>query len=74
MAFEGYTPANLREIRSIYGLTQQDVASITGTASARTVAKWEKDIDSGVQRADMPHKKWLMLLAACREYEKSFRE
>jgi hypothetical protein len=58
----GYTPANLRAVRKKYNLTQQQVADITGTASYRTVVKWETATDSTAARADMPLKKWLMLL------------
>ncbi len=58
----GYTPQNLRLIRSLCGLTQQQVADMTGTASYRTVVKWETDLNSGAQRADMPLYKWRLLL------------
>ena len=58
----GYTPQNLRLIRSRYGLTQQQVADMTGTANYRTVLKWETDLNSSSQRADMPLYKWRMLL------------
>lgn len=59
----GYTPSNLRTIREAHGLTQSEVAQITGTANYRTVVKWEAHHDSTAQRADMPLKKWLALLA-----------
>lgn len=58
----GYTPKNLKIIRKQYGLTQQQVADMTGTASYRTVVKWETDLNSKTQRADMPLRKWAMLL------------
>lgn len=70
----GYTPRNLRLIRSRYGLTQREVARLTGTASYRTVAKWEADLNSGVQRADMPLKKWLMLLNSIRNFTEKYTE
>lgn len=52
----GYTPNNLKAIRAKHGLTYQQVADATGTASWRTAAKWERN------EADMPYKKWQMLL------------
>lgn len=58
----GYTPQNLKKIRKQYGLTQKQVADITGTVNGRTVAKWEVDLESTAQRADMPLRKWKMLL------------
>ena len=58
----GYTPKNLRTIRKKYSLTQQQVADITHTANYRTVVKWETDLDSSAQRADMSYAKWKMLL------------
>lgn len=58
----GYTPHNLRLIRKRYGLTQQQVADMTDTANYRSVVKWETDLSSGAQRADMPLYKWRMLL------------
>lgn len=63
----GYTPQNLKMIRKQYGLTQQQVADITGTSNYRTVVKWEADLDSKVQRADMPLRKWYLLLKAVGE-------
>ena len=58
----GYTPLNLRLIHKQYGLTQQQVADMTDTANYRTVLKWETDLNSSSQRADMPLYKWRMLL------------
>ena len=37
----GYTPNNLRAIRAKYGLTQKQVAEITGTSKLFTVGRWE---------------------------------
>lgn len=58
----GYTPQNLKMIRKQYGLTQQQVADMTGTSNYRTVVKWETELNSNAQRADMPLRKWTMLL------------
>lgn len=60
----GYTPTNLKLIRKRYGLTQQHVAEITDTANYRSVVKWETELSSNSQRADMPLRKWVMLLDA----------
>lgn len=60
----GYTPGNLKIIRNKYNLTQQQVAEMTGTASYRSVVKWETELNSNAQRADMPLRKWVMLLDA----------
>ena len=57
----GYTPKNLRSLRQHYELKQQEVANIVGVSSWRTVAKWEADI-SLPSHADMPYRKWLILL------------
>lgn len=58
----GYTPANLRHLRAQYGLTQSELAKLAGVA-LRTVQQWEADLDKATH-ADMPHKKWVNLLAA----------
>lgn len=56
----GYTPANLKALRRRYGLTQQNVADITG-ATLKTAQKWEAS-PSMSSFANMPHTKWLKLL------------
>lgn len=58
----GYTPKNLKKIRSENKLTQQEVADITGTAMWRTVSKWEKDLGESTHM-DMPYTKWVALLS-----------
>ncbi|MFC2416876.1 MAG: helix-turn-helix domain-containing protein [Eikenella corrodens] len=57
----GYTPNNLRAIRAKYGLTQKQVAEITGTSKLFTVGRWEAAVGAP-NHADMPHTKWLRLL------------
>ena len=61
----GYTPANLKALREKHGLTQQQVADITGS-KLKTAQKWEAS-PSMSSYANMPHTKWLKLL----EYLKS---
>lgn len=61
----GYTPANLKKLRQQHGLTQQNVADITGS-TLKTAQKWETS-PSMSSFANMPHAKWLKLL----EYLKS---
>lgn len=56
----GYTPANLKAVRQKYGLTQNQVADITG-ATLSTAQKWEAAM-SLKTHADMPHTRWLILL------------
>lgn len=56
----GYTPANLKALRQKYGLTQQQVADITGVALP-TAQRWEAS-PSQKSFANMPHTKWLELL------------
>ncbi|CWN44389.1 TPA: helix-turn-helix domain-containing protein [Neisseria meningitidis] len=56
----GYTPANLKAIRQKYGLTQKQVADITG-ATLSTAQKWEAAM-SLKTHSDMPHTRWLLLL------------
>lgn len=56
----GYTPANLRAVRQKYGLTQKQVAEITG-ATLSTAQKWEAAM-SLKTHSDMPHTRWLILL------------
>lgn len=56
----GYTPLNLKHLREIYNLTQEDVAKILGVAN-RTVQQWEATPDKNTF-ATMPHKKWISLL------------
>ena len=56
----GYTPANLKALRKMYRLTQQDVANITKVSLA-TAQRWEA---SSKQKsyASMPHQQWLILM------------
>ena len=56
----GYTPANLRHLRQIYGFTQSDIAKRIGT-TLRSVQGWEADITAKTH-SDMPHRKWVALL------------
>lgn len=56
----GYTPANLKALRQQHGLTQQQVADITGS-TIKTAQKWEAS-PSMSSFANMPHTKWLKLL------------
>ena len=56
----GYTPANLKSLRQQHGLTQQNVADITGS-TLKTAQKWETS-PSMSSFANMPHTKWLKLL------------
>ena len=56
----GYTPVNLKALRQQYGLTQQQVADITGS-KLKTAQKWEAS-PSMSSYANMPHTKWLKLL------------
>lgn len=56
----GYTPNNLKALRQEYGLTQQQVADITGS-TIKTAQKWEAS-PSMSSFANMPHTKWLKLL------------
>lgn len=56
----GYTPANLKALRREHGLTQQNVADITGS-TLKTAQKWETS-PSMSSYANMPHTKWLKLL------------
>ncbi|MEF9957391.1 MAG: helix-turn-helix transcriptional regulator [Acinetobacter sp.] len=57
----GYTPNNLKALRAKHNLTQKQVAEITDTKAARTISKWETDLDD-ISHADMPAKKWRNLL------------
>lgn len=56
----GYTPNNLKALRQQHGLTQQQVADITGS-KIKTAQKWETS-PSMSSFANMPHTKWLKLL------------
>ena len=56
----GYTPNNLKALRQQHGLTQQNVADITGS-TLKNAQKWEANPDLK-SYANMPHKKWLKLL------------
>lgn len=60
----GYTPANLKAVRQKYGLTQKQVADITG-ATLSTAQKWEAAM-SLKTHSDMPHTRWLLLLGYVR--------
>lgn len=57
----GYTPANLKALRKQFGLTQAQVAEITGTKTGYGVRRWEASLDAK-NRADMPLAKWVKLL------------
>jgi DNA-binding transcriptional regulator YiaG len=61
----GYTPANLRHLRNIYGITQTEVGKRTQTA-LRTVQNWEADVDTQ-DHSGMPHRKWVMLQKSLRD-------
>lgn len=61
----GYTPANLKALRREHGLTQQQVADITGS-TLKTAQKWETS-PSMSSFANMPHTKWLKLLEYLRD-------
>ena len=56
----GYTPSNLKLLRRMYRLTQQQVADITGVALA-TAQRWEANPNQK-SFANMPHTKWVILL------------
>lgn len=56
----GYTPNNLKALRQMYRLTQQQAADITGVALA-TAQRWEAN-PKQKSFANMPHTKWLKLL------------
>ncbi|WP_308074597.1 helix-turn-helix domain-containing protein [Neisseria polysaccharea] len=56
----GYTPANLKAVRQKYGLTQKQVADITG-ATLSTAQKWEAAMRLKTH-SDMPHTRWLLLM------------
>ena len=56
----GYTPNNLKALRREYGLTQQNVADITGS-TLKNAQKWEAS-QNLKSYANMPHTKWLKLL------------
>lgn len=56
----GYTPANLKALRQMYQLTQQDVANITKVSLA-TAQRWEAS-PKQKSYASMPHQQWLILM------------
>ena len=56
----GYTPNNLKALRQMYRLTQQQVADITGVDLA-TAQRWEINPNQK-SYANMPHTKWRVLL------------
>lgn len=56
----GYTPANLKALRKMYRLTQQDVANITKVSLA-TAQRWEANPNQK-SYASMPHQQWLILM------------
>lgn len=66
----GYTPKNLRELRTAAGLTLAQVAEITGTKNTRSVISWELPAENGEYNS-MPHKKWLLLLDFCANKQKN---
>ena len=57
----GYTPNNLRILRERHGLTQRQVAAVTGTKTWHPVSRWEAPVGSDYH-ADMPHSKWIKFL------------
>lgn len=56
----GYTPNNLKALRQMYRLTQQQVVDITGVDLA-TAQRWETNPNQK-SYANMPHTKWRVLL------------
>ena len=64
----GYTPANLRALLKHAGLTQSAAAERLGV-DMRTVRKWCAPLDS--DHADMPHHRWLQLLAVADKLQPS---
>ena len=56
----GYTPNNLKALRKMYRLTQQDVANITKVSLA-TAQRWEAS-PKQKSYASMPHQQWLILM------------
>ena len=56
----GYTPANLKALRKMYRLTQQDVANITKVSLA-TAQRWEAS-PKQKSYASMPHQQWIILM------------
>nr|DAX48735.1 MAG TPA: helix-turn-helix domain protein [Caudoviricetes sp.] len=56
----GYTPANLKALRQMYRLTQQQVADITGVSLA-TAQRWEAN-PKQKSYASMPHQQWIILM------------
>ena len=57
----GYTPNSVRSVRAKYGLTEKQVAEITGLKAWHPVNRGEAPIEAA-HHADMPHTKWLKLL------------
>lgn len=57
----GYTPNNLKALRQKYGLTQQATADLL-EVNISALQRWETDVGQKSHR-DMPHYKWLTLLA-----------
>lgn len=57
----GYTPENLKKLRSQYNLSQQQVADILNMKTAESVSRWESPTDSK-RHNDMPLSKWEKLL------------
>lgn len=56
----GYTPNNLKALRQMYRLTQQDVANITKVSLA-TAQRWEAN-PKQKSYASMPHQQWIILM------------
>lgn len=56
----GYTPSNLKALRQMYRLTQQDVANITKVSLA-TAQRWEAN-PKQKSYASMPHQQWIILM------------
>lgn len=57
----GYTPGNLKRLRQENGLTQVEVAAITGLSHRQNVGRWEAPLGNK-DHATMPHDKWVQLL------------
>ena len=56
----GYTPNNLKALRQMYRLTQQQVADITGVSLA-TAQRWEAS-PKQKSYASTPHQQWIILM------------
>jgi hypothetical protein len=57
----GYTPANLRRLIELKGITQKEASLICGTSDIN-LRRWLMPLDAPNHR-DMPLSKWNILLA-----------